>query len=61
MRWFKIFTVVGKKSGTVAIDVHFHSERAVCQCKTYFRFRFLQQNELAITLQLGKADQTRSS
>ncbi len=23
-RWVKIFTVVGHKSGTVAIDVHFH-------------------------------------
>jgi hypothetical protein len=27
---FKIFTVVGHKSGTVAIDVHFHFERAMC-------------------------------
>jgi hypothetical protein len=26
----RFFTVVGHKSGTVAIDVHFHFERAVC-------------------------------
>jgi hypothetical protein len=26
----KIFTVVGHKSGTVAIDVYFHFEHAVC-------------------------------
>ena len=35
----------GHTSGTVAIDVHFHFEHAICQCKTYFRFRSLQQNE----------------
>ncbi len=34
----KIFTVVGYKSGTVAIDVHFHFERAICHWKTYFIF-----------------------
>jgi hypothetical protein len=28
--WVKIFTVVEHKSGTVAIDVHFHFERTVC-------------------------------
>ncbi len=36
VRWYreirlvKIFTVVGHRSGTVAIDVHFHFEHAVC-------------------------------
>jgi hypothetical protein len=29
----------------VAINVHFHFEHAICQCKTYFRFPSLQQNE----------------
>jgi hypothetical protein len=33
-----MLTVVRHKSGTVAIDVHFHFEHAICQ-KTYFRFR----------------------
>jgi hypothetical protein len=29
-RWVTIFTVVGHKSGTLAIDIHFHFERAIC-------------------------------
>ncbi len=37
-------TVVGK-SGTVAIDVYFHFERAVCHWETYFLFCSLQQIE----------------
>ncbi len=35
----EIFTVVGHKSETLAIDVHFHFERAVCHWETYFLFR----------------------
>jgi hypothetical protein len=56
-----MFTVARHKSGIVAIDVHFYFDHAICYCKTYFRFRSRQQNEKAITLQLGDADQTRSS
>jgi hypothetical protein len=42
---------VRHKSGTVAIDVHFHFERAVCHWKTYFRFRSLQQNDRLLVRQ----------
>jgi hypothetical protein len=40
-----MLTVFSYKSGTVALDVHFHFEHAICHRKMYFPFRSLQQNE----------------
>ncbi len=53
-----MFTVVSHKSRTVAMDVPFRFEHTVCHCETYFRFRSLQQNELAISFTKSDADQT---
>jgi hypothetical protein len=53
-----MFTVVGNKSGTVAIDVHFLFEHAACHCETYFRFHSPQQNEQAISLTKSDENQT---
>jgi hypothetical protein len=36
IRWVKMLTVVRQKSGTVAINVHFHFEHAICHLKNVF-------------------------
>jgi hypothetical protein len=44
-----MFAVDRHKSGTVAIDVHFRFEHAVCNCETYFRCELRIQSASPLT------------
>jgi hypothetical protein len=55
MRWDETEAVFKLQPVIEAIEGYLHFERVIFVYKTYFRFRLLQLNKLAMSCRIGKA------